>query len=277
MLTVSRTGKQTPKGVAQAVKAFTEKKLAELPPSVKVATWMDRSEMLSGRMDLLTRNAASGLLLVIIVLALFLEIRLAFWVTIGIPISFAGAFLLVPSMGASVNMISLFGFILVLGLVVDDAIVVGENIYARRQMGDSYEVAAIEGAREVGHPVIFSILTTVAAFSPLAVVGGMMGKFMWAVPVVVVSVLFCSLVESLLILPAHLNHPVKEALGQALSLGPRACRRRAAGLPARTVSACGGGGGLVSLHNDCILDVISHADSRDGARRDHPVPLLPTD
>ena len=211
MLTVSRTGKQTPKGVAQAVKAFTEKKLAELPPSVKVATWMDRSEMLSGRMDLLTRNAASGLLLVIIVLALFLEIRLAFWVTIGIPISFAGAFLLVPSMGASVNMISLFGFILVLGLVVDDAIVVGENIYARRQMGDSYEVAAIEGAREVGHPVIFSILTTVAAFSPLAVVGGMMGKFMWAVPVVVVSVLFCSLVESLLILPAHLNHPVKEA------------------------------------------------------------------
>ena len=211
MLTVSRTGKQTPKGVAKAVKAFTEKKLAELPPSVKVATWMNRSEMLSARMDLLTRNAATGLLLVIIVLALFLEIRLAFWVTIGIPISFAGAFLLVPAMGASVNMISLFGFILVLGLVVDDAIVVGENIYAHRQRGNGIEYSAIEGAREVGHPVIFSILTTVAAFSPLAIVGGMMGKFMWAVPVVVVSVLFCSLIESLLILPAHLNHEPKDA------------------------------------------------------------------
>jgi multidrug efflux pump subunit AcrB len=211
MLTVSRTGKQTPKGVASAVQAFTEKKLAELPPSVKVATWMNRSEMLSARMDLLTRNAATGLLLVIIVLALFLEIRLAFWVTIGIPISFAGAFLLVPAMGASVNMISLFGFILVLGLVVDDAIVVGENIYSHRQRGHGIEYSAIEGAREVGHPVIFSILTTVAAFSPLAIVGGMMGKFMWAVPVVVVSVLFCSLVESLLILPAHLNHEPKDA------------------------------------------------------------------
>jgi multidrug efflux pump subunit AcrB len=107
-------------------------------------------------------------------------------------------------------MISLFGFILVLGLVVDDAIVIGENVYAHRQMGRPVEHAAIRGTREVGHPVIFSILTTVAAFSPLAVVGGMMGKFMWTVPVVVVSVLFMSLVESLLILPSHLNHPPKE-------------------------------------------------------------------
>ncbi|MDE0881356.1 MAG: efflux RND transporter permease subunit [Myxococcota bacterium] len=210
MLTVSRVGKQTPKGVATAVKKFTERMSDELPPAVHVATWMDRSEMLAGRMALLTRNAATGLLLVILILALFLEIRLAFWVTLGIPISFAGAFLLLPVMGASVNMISLFGFILVLGLVVDDAIVVGENIYARRQAGQDIERAAIEGAREVGHPVIFSILTTVAAFSPLAFVGGMMGKFMWAVPVVVVSVLFFSLVESLLILPAHLNHEPKD-------------------------------------------------------------------
>jgi multidrug efflux pump subunit AcrB len=213
MLVVNRVGDQTPNGVAKTVKDYVAERASTLPPGLQIATWLDRSQMLSQRMDLLMRNAAFGLFLVILVLALFLEVRLAFWVSVGIPVSFLGALLLIPAFGASINMISLFGFILVLGLVVDDAIVIGENVYAHRQMGHPVEYSAIEGTRQVGHPVIFSILTTVAAFSPLAVVGGMMGKFMWTVPVVVVSVLFMSLIESLLILPSHLNHVAKKDPG----------------------------------------------------------------
>ena len=122
--------------------------------------------MLDERMDLLMRNAWMGLVLVLVVLGLFLEVRLAFWVTLGIPISFLGSLLLLPSAGGTINMISLFAFILVLGLVVDDAIVVGENIYELRQQGYPPLKAAVVGARQVGHPVTFSILTTMAAFAP---------------------------------------------------------------------------------------------------------------
>ena len=132
--------------------------------------------------------------------------QLAFWVMLGIPISFLGALALLPVTGVSINMISLFAFILSLGIVVDDAIIVGENIYSHRLMGKPRLQAAIEGTTEVGSAVVFSVLTSVAAFMPMLFVSGSMGKFMYVIPVIVIAVLLLSLVESLLILPAHLSH-----------------------------------------------------------------------
>jgi multidrug efflux pump subunit AcrB len=154
------------------------------------------------------RNARIGLLLVLLTLALFLEARLAFWVTLGIPISFAGSLLFFPVTEVSINMISLFAFIITLGMVVDDAIVVGEAIYKQRMDGKGRLEAAIGGAKEVARPVIFAILTSCIAFAPMLMVPGPMGKFFRVVPIVVIAVLMISLVESLLILPAHLSHPM---------------------------------------------------------------------
>jgi len=206
MIRVYRIGSQKPLEVAAAVREQTEKAGAWLPEGVKVAQWRDMSEIYAQRMDLLWRNAQMGLILVVLCLSLFLEVRVAFWVAWGIPTSFLGALFLMPFFGASVNMISLFAFIVVLGMVVDDAIVVGENIFERAQRGETYLQAAIGGTREVGIPVVFSVLTTVAAFTPLFFVPGFMGKFMSVIPVIVISVLMISLVESLFILPAHLGH-----------------------------------------------------------------------
>ncbi|CAN0418408.1 unnamed protein product, partial [Laminaria digitata] len=141
-----------------------------------------------------------------LVLGLFLQVKLAFWVTLGIPISFLGAFLFMPGLDVSINMISLFAFILTLGIVVDDAIVVGEAVYKHRTDGMGHLEAAIAGAREVGSPVIFSVLTTAIAFSPLLFVPGIMGKFFRVIPLIVIPILLISLVESLVILPAHLSH-----------------------------------------------------------------------
>jgi multidrug efflux pump subunit AcrB len=152
------------------------------------------------------RNAYIGLGLVAIILGLFLQIRLAFWVTLGIIVAFVGSFLILPSTDVSINMISLFAFLLVLGMVVDDAIVVGESIYRRRQEGMGHLAAAIYGAKEVAAPVIFAIATTVIAYSPMLFVPGPAGKFFIVIPIVVIVVLMLSLVESLLILPAHLAH-----------------------------------------------------------------------
>ncbi len=206
MIRVYRIGEQKPLEVAAAVREQTEADQAWLPEGVKIAQWRDMSEIYAQRVDLLMRNAAMGLALVMICLGLFLELRVAFWVTMGIPTSFMGALFLMPSLGVSVNMITLFAFIVVLGMVVDDAIVVGENIYERTQRGENYLEAAIGGTGEVGVPVVFSVLTTVAAFSPLFFVPGFSGKLFSVIPVIVISVLLISLVESLFILPAHLGH-----------------------------------------------------------------------
>jgi multidrug efflux pump subunit AcrB len=205
-LDVYRVGDQTPIQVAEAVKAYAEKLADELPAGIKADTWNDRSQVYADRVDLLLRNAKTGLILVFIALALFLEIKLAFWVMMGIPISFAGAFLLMPVTDVSINMISLFAFIVTLGIVVDDAIVVGENIYEQRERGLDPAQAAVRGTREVAGPVVFSVLTTVAAFSPLLFMPGVSGKFFGVIPIIVVLVLLTSLVESLFILPAHLAH-----------------------------------------------------------------------
>ncbi|MCP4755392.1 MAG: efflux RND transporter permease subunit [Proteobacteria bacterium] len=207
---VFRVGDQTPLGVAATVKTYKEHLDSSLPADVKAAIRFDRSELFHQRVDLLKENALLGLLLVFGLLGLFLEIRLAFWVTMGIPISFLGSFIFLPIADVSVNMISLFAFIVTLGMVVDDAIVIGENIHYHRTLGKSPLDAAIKGVWEVAVPVFFSIMTTVVAFSPLFFVPGTMGKVFFIMPAVIVTVLLISLFESIFILPAHLGH-LKEA------------------------------------------------------------------
>jgi multidrug efflux pump subunit AcrB len=209
MIKVFRVADQKPIQISDIVKKYVAEKEAVFPESIHVSVWNDSSDIFKSRMNLLIKNARLGLILVMIVLGLFLEIRLALWVMLGIPISFLGAFFILPTLDVSVNMISLFAFILALGILVDDAIVVGENIFEHRQAGKPYLQAAIDGALEVSVPVTFSILTTVAAFTPLLFISGTMGKFMKAIPLVVISLLLVSLIESLFILPAHLSNGKK--------------------------------------------------------------------
>ncbi len=205
-VTAYRVGDETPQRVADAVREQAERMRAELPESVEVAVWNDDSEILRDRIDLLVRNAIMGFALVGVVLSLFLNLRLAFWVSLGIPISFLGAFLLMPAVGLSINMISLFALIVTLGMVVDDAIIVSENIYELQSKGMGRLEAAVVGSKQMAVPVSFAILTTAAAFSPMFVVPGVMGKIFRLFPVVVISVLLFSLLESFFILPAHLGH-----------------------------------------------------------------------
>jgi multidrug efflux pump subunit AcrB len=212
MIKVFRVGDQKPDGISTIVKRFVKTKKGDLPLSLSIETWNDLSEIFTGRKHLLIKNAMIGLVLVLIILGMFLQIRLALWVMLGLPISFLGAILLMPPLDVSINMISLFAFILVLGIVVDDAIVVGESIYEHRRRGKSHLQAAVDGALEVTGPVVFAILSTVAAFLPLLYVSGRMGKIMEVIPLIIIPVLAVSLVECLLILPAHLSFgsPVDE-------------------------------------------------------------------
>ncbi len=205
MVTVYRVAEQGILDVTDAVHDYVAENEDRLPEGVSMAVWGDRSDIYRSRMNLMLKNGTIGLVLVFICLALFLQPRLAFWVAMGIPISFMGGFWIIPAWGASLNMISMFAFIVVLGMVVDDAIVVGENVFTLRERGMSRTAAAIEGTREVAVPVIIAVLTTVFAFLPLSQIEGMMGKFMGQVPIVVIAVLAISLVEALLILPAHLT------------------------------------------------------------------------
>ncbi len=206
LLQVFRTGDQGALEVGDKVKAYAEQAQSWLPEGVQLSTWRDQTKVLRDRLDLLTRNGRNGFLLVVAVLALFLRFRLAAWVSLGIPISFLGAVWLMPTLDVSVNLFSLFAFILVLGIVVDDAIIVGENIYTHHQRHGEPLKAAIEGAQEVSVPVVFAVLTTVAAFMPMLAVPGNIGKIMRVMPMIVIPALLFSLVESLWILPAHLSH-----------------------------------------------------------------------
>ena len=205
VISAYRTGDQNAIDISDYVQQYIDDKRGLLPAGIDIAYARDDARILRGRIDLLIRNAQLGLVLVFICLSFFLDLRLAFWVMMGIPISFLGAFVLIEPFDASINMLSLFAFIVALGIVVDDAIIVGENVFAHREKGKPFLRAAIDGALEVGTPVVFSIMTSVAAFMPLFFVEGMMGKFMSVIPVIVISVLILSLVESLLILPAHLS------------------------------------------------------------------------
>ncbi len=205
-LEIYRVGSQSPIEVAEAVEESLREFESVLPPGVKWRIDRNNAEEFRRRLFLVLENAAMAVVIVLVILALFLEFRLAFWVMMGMVVSFVGGLLLLPVFGVSVNMISLFGFLVVLGIVVDDAVVVGENVYEKRGSCANHELAAIEGTREVASPVVFSILTNIVAFVPLMFIPGETGKFWGPLPVVVIIVLSLSLVESLFILPAHLAH-----------------------------------------------------------------------
>lgn len=208
-LLVYRVGDQTPIGVSEATHKAMEEIEVDLPPAISWAISGDRSEIYKQRLHLLLKNAFLGLTLVLVLLGIFLELKLAFWVTMGIPISFLGGLLFLPFFDVSINMISMFAFIIALGIVVDDAIIAGENIYEYRQQGMNRIDAAIEGAKDVATPIAFSILTNIVAFFPLAMVPGVMGKVWRVIPIVVIIVFLISWLESLVILPSHLAHSRK--------------------------------------------------------------------
>jgi multidrug efflux pump subunit AcrB len=205
LINVFRSGNEDTLKIAETVKTYVRDHAPQvLPAGVSLEIWKDDSRYLQGRLDLLARNGLVGLALVTIVLALFLRPSLALLVALGIPVSFAGAILTMPYMGISINMISLFAFILVLGIVVDDAIVVGENVYSRIRRGEHPREAAPLGTREVGVVVTFGVLTTMMAFTPMLGLSGVSGKIWPNIPLIVIPTLFFSLIQSKLILPSHL-------------------------------------------------------------------------
>ena len=206
VVTVYRVGEEDILEVADAVTAWVERARASLPEGIEMIIWQDEAQNLRDRISALVRNALGGLTFVLVVLALVLRFRLALWVAAGIPISLLGAVLLFPALDLSISTLAVMGFILVLGIVVDDAIVVGERIYAYEQQGFSGREAAVRGTEEVAVPVIFGVLTTVAAFSPLVLVPGRMGQFFGVLGLTVILCLLMSLVEAKLVLPAHLAH-----------------------------------------------------------------------
>ncbi len=218
-LDIYRVGSQSPIDVAEAVGQTMREFESVLPPGVKWRVDSNDAEEFRRRLTLVSKNALMAAVIVLVILALFLEIRLAFWVMMGMVVAFIGGILLLPVAGVSINMISLFGFLVVLGIVVDDAIVVGENVYEKRQTLIDNEVAAVEGTKEVAGPVTFSILTNIVAFVPLMFIPGETGKFWGPLPVVVIIVLALSLIESLFILPAHLAHTRSADQGSGHGLG----------------------------------------------------------
>lgn len=195
---------QPPLEVAEAVERYISQEQERLPDSVLVSLSRNRSVEFQERISLLLENGFAGLVLVVIALGLFLDLRVAFWTAIGIPVAILGSIALLPLTGATINMISLFGFIVTLGIVVDDAVVVGEDIFHKMSEGMSRIDAAIHGAREMAMPVMFAVTTNVLAFLPLLFVPGQTGQFFQVLPSVVIAVFVVSLIECLLILPAHL-------------------------------------------------------------------------
>jgi multidrug efflux pump subunit AcrB len=202
---VHRTTDQDVIGIAEIVKDYVSRQKHILPEGISLATWGDLSAMVQERIDLLLRNGLQGFILVFITLAIFLNFRLAFWVAVGIPISFMGAFLVLDFSDQTINMISLFAFIMTIGILVDDAIIVGENAYTHYRRGKSPSTAVVDGLKEVGGPVVMAVTTTIVAFLPLMFMGGIMGKFIAVMPMAVIAILIVSLFEALVILPTHLN------------------------------------------------------------------------
>lgn len=206
LVSVFRVGEQDVIETSDTVKDYVQTARAWIPEGVSLTVWQDDSDPLRGRRDTLLRNARSGFLLVLIILALFLRARVAFWVTLGVPIAFLGGLWLFAPLDISINVISLFAFIVVLGILVDDAVVVGESIHTRQQRSGDRLQGAIGGVQAVTVPVIFGVLTTVAAFAPMLMVPGPMGQVFAVMAKVVIACLVFSLVESQLVLPAHLAH-----------------------------------------------------------------------
>ena len=231
---VDRVGDQSVLEVVASTNQYLTQMQERLPEGIDLTVWRDSSQGLRDRLSLMFRNGASGFALVFIVLALFLRLRLALWVSIGVPISMLGAVYLFPIAGVSIDVISSFGFIMVLGLLVDDAIVVGENIHRHQENAEDPLDSAIRGAQEVAVPVIFGVLTTIAAFLPMLLAPGEMGQIFGAIALTVILCLIFSVVESQLVLPAHLGHMgvssgKKSPAPGTLSARFRAVQRRISG------------------------------------------------
>lgn len=207
MINVKQVGEEDIIAVAKTVKAYVKNMPSWLPAGISATIWDDESKDLIERLAALNGNALSGLILVLITLAIFLRLRLAFWVAAGMPIALLGTVSIFAPLDISLSTLSVISFIMVLGILVDDAIVVGERVYAHQQRGMSWRDAAISGTQEVSVPVIFGVLTSAATFLPLMTVPGHLGSFFAVIGAVVIISLFFSIVESQLILPAHLAHP----------------------------------------------------------------------
>ncbi len=199
--------------ISDQVNAYVAKMQSKLPANMSVASWSDTSHYVRGRLDMMERNMLQGAVLVLLTLTLFLRLKVAFWVMLGLPVAFLGAFMFLPMTGISINMLSMFGFILVLGIVVDDAIVIGESAYSEIQHKGHSLKNVVVGAQKVATPATFGVLTTIAAFAPMLFVGTLFGSFFEAIGWVVILCLLFSLVESKLILPAHLAHMKSDDIG----------------------------------------------------------------
>jgi multidrug efflux pump subunit AcrB len=191
---------------AQILQEWLDKTRPQLPPTIEIQVFNERWQLIKDRILLLLKNGAGGLVLVLLILYLFLSTRVAFWVAVGIPVSFMATLAVLYLVGGSINMISLFALIMALGIIVDDAIVVGEDAQAHFDMGEDPLMASEGGARRMFAPVMASSLTTIAAFLPLMLIGGRMGAIMMAIPIVIICVIIASLIESFLILPGHLRN-----------------------------------------------------------------------
>lgn len=203
---VFRTGQENAIEIADQVREYVRRSSSTFPDGIDLFVWDDESVAIRGRMSTLLYSLLQGSVLVMLILGVFLRPGLAFWIVVGIPVGFCGGILLMPYLGITANLMSLFGFIIVVGIVVDDAIVTGENVYQKMKSGLPPLEASIQGAYEVATPVTFGALTTIVAFLPLMFFGGRWGDFASQVPPVVAPVLLFSLIESKLILPAHLKH-----------------------------------------------------------------------
>lgn len=212
-VTIFAVGDQDILTVSRASKEYMEKKRQSLPPGVHIDHWADITFYLEGRLDMMIKNLAMGGLLVFLVLSLFLNIRLAFWVMAGLPVCFLGTFILMPYFDVTLNMISLFGFILILGIVVDDAIIIGESASSACEQNGHSINNVIDGALRVATPATFGVLTTIVAFMPTLFTEGMLSKFPESLGWVVIFCLVFSLIESKWILPAHLAHMKQSSEG----------------------------------------------------------------
>lgn len=206
LLNVMKANNEDALSISKAAQAYIKKKQQQLPEGLELNVVIDNTDMLRTQLNFLIRNGLIGLGIVFLLLWAFLNFRLSFWVGLGIPISLAGALTVLWAVGGTINSQSIFGFIMVMGIIVDDAIVVGESIYVHRKEGASPLKAAVEGLSEVAMPVITAVITSIVAFIPLMFVGGISGKFISIMPVVVIACLSVSLIECLILLPAHLSH-----------------------------------------------------------------------
>lgn len=219
IIRVSRIGSEDILAITGAVMAYLDTSAQALPEGVKLTVWNDNSRLLEDRLATLLDSARQGFLMVLLLLALFLRPVLAFWVSVGVPVAFMGALYLTNYVGLSIDGISLFGFILVLGIMVDDAIVVGESVHSRQREGGTPLIGSIEGTQRITIPVIFGVLTTICTFLPMLQGVGSSGQIGAVIATVVICCLIFSLIESQLILPAHLgNKQTKTAKGEVYLL-----------------------------------------------------------